>query len=68
MFVRTRPKDKARIVVTKEEAEEIESDWDVIFDAKPPSITEMESAKADYGKYDYSAQEAELSKKTFRTF
>ena len=30
MFVRTRPKDNARVVVTKEEAEKIEEDWAIV--------------------------------------
>lgn len=30
MFVRTRPKDNARVVVTKEEADRIEEEWAIV--------------------------------------
>jgi predicted RNA-binding Zn-ribbon protein involved in translation (DUF1610 family) len=42
MFVRTRPKDNARIVVTKEESDKIDEDWSIISGTHDSFIKEEE--------------------------
>jgi hypothetical protein len=42
MFVRTRPKDKARVVVTKEEANKIEEAWSIVYGTHDAFVAERE--------------------------
>lgn len=47
MYVRTRPKDNARVVVTKSEAEKIEEDWAIVFGTHDSFVVEKEKIEKE---------------------
>jgi hypothetical protein len=59
MYVRTRPKDNARVVVTKEEAEIIEEDWSIVAGAHDVFLVEKEklSKEKEYLKKKFGGKE-----------
>lgn len=47
MYVRTRPKDNARVVVTKSEAEKIEEDWAIVSGTHDSFVAEKEKIEKE---------------------
>lgn len=43
MFVRTRPKDNARIVITESEADKIDEEWFIVNDTYDSFVAEKEN-------------------------
>ena len=50
MFVRTRPEDRARVVVTQAEADRIDCDWSIIAYAAEPDLSYLSSRQEVEGK------------------